>query len=282
MIRIALRFDDPSATSDKALEERILDAARAAGIPLTVAVIPYRRIDGELCPLSRPRSAHLAAAQSEGLIEIAQHGYCHESDRGKDVTPPSEFMEVEAGLQGFRISAGRSLLNEVFGRAPEGFVPPWNTFDATTTLLLKQSGFSYLSAGWDLSVDCSTELSYLPRTCQVMGMVGIVESLRPYASFMPAVIGVIHHYDFVESGNPKAVTDMAGFTAHLLKLARMPYGQPITLAQLACDPVGASHARHKQNAWTKLPWKLRTRLPQNALVEQSWPKLSLHSLFYTS
>lgn len=41
MIHLALRFDDPSATSDRVLEEGIFAAAESAGIHLTIAVIPY-------------------------------------------------------------------------------------------------------------------------------------------------------------------------------------------------------------------------------------------------
>ena len=42
MIHLSLHFDNPSATSGRALEEGVLAAAQTAGIPITLAVIPFR------------------------------------------------------------------------------------------------------------------------------------------------------------------------------------------------------------------------------------------------
>ena len=115
MIRLSLRFDDPSAISDRALEEGIFAAAQTAGIPITVAVIPFRRQESGEIPLTQERAAHLIDAQRAGVIEVAQHGYCHVSARGEKL-PHSEFMGVDAACQTERICAGKMLLETVFDK----------------------------------------------------------------------------------------------------------------------------------------------------------------------
>lgn len=281
MIRLSLRFDDPSAASDQVLEEGIFAAAESAGIPLTVAVIPFHQQEGDLISLSRERAAHLIDAQRAGVIEVAQHGYCHESARGGK-TPPSEFMGVDAVLQTEWICKGRTVLETVFDKPITGFVPPWNTFDATTTQALEKLKYRYLSAGWKLDIGCSPGLSYLPRTCQIMALPETLNALEAFASLDPTVIAVMHHYDFAENGNPQAPIDLSRFRALLQTLAQDERVQIITLSELAGELLAHPASRYRQSAWAKLPWKIRRRLPKNALWNQGWPRLFMQSLLHSS
>lgn len=269
MIRLSLRFDDPSATSDRALEEGIFAAAQTAGIPITVAVIPFRRQESGLIPLTQERAAHLIDAQRAGVIEVAQHGYCHVSARGEKL-PHSEFMGVDAACQTERICAGKMLLEAVFDKPIIGFIPPWNTFDTATTHALEKLMFRYLSAGWELDAGCSSGLSYLPRTCQMTALPETIYSLEVFASLDPVVIAVMHHYDFLESGNPKAPTDLNRFRALLKTLARDERVQITSLSAISETPSARLAYRLRQNACARLPWQIRSRLPKNALLTQSW------------
>jgi len=281
MIRLALRFDDPSATSDRALEEGIFAAARTAGIPLTVAVIPFRNQAGEQVGLTEARAAHLIQAQRDGIIEVAQHGYCHEPESAGQ-KPPSEFSGVDFGRQLERISQGRSALEALFGKAIAGFVPPWNTFDAGTSHALAQSGFRYLSAGWEMDAGCVPGLAYLPRTCQMTELPSVLDALRAFDSLDPVVVAVMHHYDFAESGNPQATTDLYRFGALLQSLGRDGRLQVSTLSGLADAACGSLQNRVRQNAWSGLHWQLQRRLPRRALFRQGWPRLIIHSLLHPS
>ncbi|MDD5405241.1 MAG: DUF2334 domain-containing protein, partial [Sulfuricella sp.] len=256
MIRLALRFDDPSATSDRGLEEAIFAAAQTAGIPLTVAVIPFRRQEGGLIPLSRERAAHLLDAQRAGVIEVAQHGYCHESSRGGK-RPPSEFMGEDASRQIELIGEGRALLGTIFDKTVSGFVPPWNTFDANTTQALEKLKYGYLSASWELDAGCSPGLSYLPRTCLMVELQETLSALEAFASLDPVVVAVMHHHDFSESGNPLAPSDLNRFKVLLQTLTRHERVQTMTLSKLAGEPLAHHTSRQRQNAWEKLPWKIR-------------------------
>jgi hypothetical protein len=280
MIRLALRFDDPSATSDRALEEGIFAAAQAAGIPLTVAAIPVRNQSGEPVFLSKARVDHLIQAHHDGVIEVAQHGYRHEPAHAGE-KPPSEFREVDFDCQLEIIRNGRSILEEAFGETIVGFVPPWNTFDARTTNALVQSGFRYLSASNAMDANCESALAYLPRTCKMTSLHATLDALGAFASFDPVVIAVMHHYDFVESGNPQATTDLNRFGALLHGLSRNTQLKALTLSELANSAYASLASRRRQNAWNKLPWRIRRRLPGQALFQQTWPRLIFHSMLHS-
>jgi len=280
MIHLALRFDDPSATSNRMLEEGIFAAAESAGIPLTVAVIPFRRQGGNLTPLSREHAIHLIAAQRAGVIEVAQHGYCHESTSGERQSR-SEFMGVDAVRQTELICEGRAVLETLFDKPIIGFVPPWNTFDANTTQVLEKLKYRYLSAGWELDTGCSPGLSYLPRTCRMTALPEILNKLEAFESLDPVVIAVMHHYDFSENGDPQAPTDLNRFKALLQTLAGDGRVQIITLSKLAEETLADPTRMQRQIDWEKLPWKISSRLPKNALWNHGWPYLFVRSIFHS-
>lgn len=98
MIGLAVRCDDPSATLDRVLEEGKFAATETAGTPFTFAVIPFRRREDDLILLHCERTSHLVDALSADVIEVIQHGNCHESILGGK-QPPSDFMGVDAARQ---------------------------------------------------------------------------------------------------------------------------------------------------------------------------------------
>lgn len=280
MIRVALRFDDPSALSDRPLEEQILAAAQTAGVPLTVAVIPCRNRTDEMIRLTAERASHLVQAQHDGIIEVAQHGYCHEPMPANE-KPPSEFRDVAFERQLETIRAGRSILEEIFGQVITGFVPPWNTFDGATTRALAQSGFRYLSAGQEIEANCRPELAYLPRTCQMTTLLDTLDGLDVFVKHDPIVIAVMHHYDFIESGNSRGLIDLDRFGILLENLRRNTLLQLSTLSGLVESPCASLPCRLRQNTWNILHWRIQDRLPRQALFRHTWPRLFAHSLLHS-
>ncbi len=278
MIRLAIRFDDPSATSNRALEQGIFAAAEAAGMPITVGVIPFRRRAEELIPLTQDRATHLIDAQNAGIIEVALHGYCHETVRGEQ-QPPSEFMGLDVATQIERIREGRDLLAATFGCPVTGFVPPWNTFDLATVQALTKLEFRYISAGMDLPAECDSSLTYLPRTCQIASLAQTINEVEKFTTFDPVVIAVMHHYDFVESGIANAQTDLKRFGHILQTLMQDKRIQATTVSALCNDPVASSANRQMQNAWARLPGKIQCHLPKDALLSQGWQRIFLKSIF---
>jgi hypothetical protein len=231
-----------------------------------------------LVRLTPARASYLIHAHRDGVIEVAQHRYCHEPEQAGQ-EPPSEFRGVDFEHQVEKIRAGRSVLEELFGKTITGFVPPWNTFDVTTTHALAQTGFRYLSAGWDMDADCVPGLSYLPRTCQMTALQITLDALGTFASLNPVIIAVMHHYDFAESGNPHAAINLSRFGALLQSLSRDTRLQVSTLSGLADTPCASLTSRLRQDTWKSLHWRIQRRLPGNALFHQAWPRLIIHTLF---
>lgn len=74
LIRVAIRFDDPSPVSQRCLEESIIDLLGRAGVPVTFAVVPFSETGGGTSSLNEVNAAHLLAAQRLRIVDIALHG----------------------------------------------------------------------------------------------------------------------------------------------------------------------------------------------------------------
>jgi peptidoglycan/xylan/chitin deacetylase (PgdA/CDA1 family) len=243
MIRVALRLDDPSETSNRQVEAGILDALQEAGIPATFGVIPFRMVNGARVALSPERAAPLIEAQRSRTMEVALHGYLHVScstDGRK-----SEFRDVPLPEQLERITEGRDHLEQIFGQRPTGFIPPWNSYDRQTLTALEQAGFSYVSANWDLSEDYRGPLDIIPLTCQLTDLKSAVQEARRYCSARPLIVAIMHHYDFAESGDGSARLDLAGFRSLVHWLAEQPDLAAVRLGD-ANAKVGLRHALAQQ------------------------------------
>lgn len=266
MIDIAIRFDDPSATSDHALECEIVRILAEQKACATFAVIPYANRQ----PLQSEQVPHLIRAQSSGTVEIAQHGYSHEPGVGISDTP-SEFAGVALASQARNIADGKTALEQIFSGTIAGFVPPFNTFDQATVRALEQQGFRYLSAGGEHGLPNIADLSLVPRTCQVYELRNAVHEARRRASAPLTIVAVMHHYDFREHGRADARMTLHEF-ADLLEWIRLQPGVRLcTLGTLA----GLHNARTwraavQRNRWTQqLHWRLRPFLPQHCLMTRS-------------
>jgi hypothetical protein len=279
MIRVAIRFDDPSATSDRCLEERIIETAQLSGARICVAVIPSRRSEGRIIDLSASDVSHLIDAERAGLIDIAQHGHCHQP-RPASRRPQSEFAGVDPRQQALSIVSGREALETAFGKSVRGFVPPWNTFDVNTAELLSKSGFSYLSASTDTAECYSSNLAYLPRTCSVSALPMVIPALRRFSAFDPVVIAVMHDYDFEESGDPQARMDLSSFADLMQALASDKMIRFVSLDDLAAERIARPRSRARQRAWQRLPWRIQCLLPRYALFDQHWLTLLVWTFFH--
>jgi hypothetical protein len=105
-----------------------------------------------------------------------------------------------------------------------------------------------------------------------------LDTLGTFVSFDPVVVAVMHHYDFVESGNPQATTDLNRFGALLQSLSQNSQLQVSTLSVHTNAASSSLTSRHRQNAWNRLPWWIQRRLPGQAMFQQTWPRLFIHDL----
>lgn len=266
MINVAIRFDDPSATSDHALERELVRILAEQDACATFATIPC----ADRLPLRAKQMTHLIDAQHNGTVEIAQHGYSHESRIGESDTP-SEFAGADLAEQACRIADGKTILDQVFGVTIGGFVPPFNTFDQVTVRALEQQGFHYLSAGGEHDLPDITHLSLLPRTCQIHELRGAIQQTHRCAAAAPSIVAVMHHYDFHEHGRADARMTLHEFAALLKWIRLQPSVRLITLGMLARlhDARTWRAAVQRGRQAQQLHWRLQPFLPQHCLMTRS-------------
>jgi len=272
MIRVALRFDDPSATSDASLEDSIFHVLARCGIPATVAVIPFSRVEHQYIALTTARAEHLIRACDAGTIEVALHGNSHEALPSED---KSEFRGLPAALQHGKLADGLRQLRSLFGDVITGFVPPFNSYDAVTAQCVATLGLRYLSAEWSESL--VERLVFLPRTCQIAELKDAIAEARCFPRLKPIVIPVLHHYDFRESGSPEEQLDLATFETLLTWLAEQDDVQTLTLGALAAElsSTATRATLRRRMRFHHLHWRLQSRLPQKFMTNAGWFQMAL-------
>ena len=264
MIRFALRFDDASAISHHGIEQGIITALSDTNTQATFAVIPFIETSRGRTKLDANNGARLLAANERGLIEVALHGHSH---LRRGIGPqPSEFYGIVAERQHSMLCEAAAHLRVLFGQASiRGFVPPWNSYDATTLTTLNTVGFEYISAGERSVRRYNGPLVVLPRTCQFTALESAVAEARRYAAFSPYIVAVLHHYDFREDGG---TLDQYALTRLLAWLKQQSDVQIMTLHGLASTH--SNRALAQPSLWSlrtkHLHWRLRSRLPTQCSV----------------
>lgn len=266
MIRLALRFDDPSATSRHDLEMELFALLEFYGVPATAAVIPNIRSENSSRPLEMSNVGHLIDACRKGVIEIAQHGYSHEERSKTAAGKPSEFAGLEASEQAHLIGEGRILLSRIFGREISGFVPPWNSCDGTTLDVLEQFGFAYISSGKNISRRAA-QLLQMPRSCNLQDIRDVVVEARRFGFLNPVAVVVMHHYDFAESGSDHAKLSLAQFAELLDWLATRPDVKMVTLGEIARSRAAYFRCGDWEWSLNRLPWPVRKWLPERCMLQ---------------
>ncbi|ODU05483.1 MAG: hypothetical protein ABS89_01700 [Thiobacillus sp. SCN 63-1177] len=172
-----------------------------------------------------------------------------------------------------KIVAGRAMLGQVFGCAIPGFVPPFNTFDPITAAVLSEQGFLYLSAGSEHGSAEPGRLTELPRTCQLTELRPALAEARRHPHGDLAIVAVMHHYDFQESGRTDAPLTLEQLSDLFRWLRQQPDVRLHTLSRLA--------SRHDANTWRKAVQRNRWVQRQHWRIRSVFPRYSLmpHTLF---
>jgi len=188
MIYILLRNDDPCARSDPRKERRVLELFERYHAPQVLAVIPNNVEDphvwhkGDFLPLQEnPAMIDLLKEYAKkGLVEIAQHGYTHQTNQFRpsiqdEITADkfyqgidrkwaayqpaheneySEFNGLPVEEQRDKVVKGQAYLEKIFGVKLKSFIFPWNTYNQDVLKILKRQGFQF--------VPCEDDLYILP------------------------------------------------------------------------------------------------------------------------
>ena len=169
-IKVVFRFDDYSARSVTAMELRIIDAFRNNEASFTIGVIPFicagevrDPSPQDIVPLTTKKADILRAGYEDGILDIALHGYSHQTNNAKNLM---EFSSLDYNIQIERLAKGKRFLEHVTGAPVTTFIPPWNRYDLNTLRALEELGFSTLSADDSGEVTEDTKINFLvPNTC---------------------------------------------------------------------------------------------------------------------
>lgn len=233
-VTVGLRYDDFTAISPEGLEKSILAACARNGIPCTFGVVPAigagNTRDPEPAgniPLGDSRKAMISEAVDRGILEIALHGYAHQSaHRGWK----SEFKDVSPAMQSGLIAKGKAEL-EAFAGPIRTFIPPWNSYDGHTLQALSDNGFTVLSADPTGPSDPSLNIRHVPATCLIPDVKKAVEAARRAGGGI--VIPYFHPYEFMDADTARGFFTLAEFEATLAWLAVQPDVQTLTLSAIA-------------------------------------------------
>jgi hypothetical protein len=274
-IRVALRYDDPSAKSNTEIETRLIETLRQYEMVCTFSVIPFiyaelpdRAPSAREWPLPAQKAEPLAAAAREGLLELAQHGYSHRANTPPG-TKPSEFAGLDYDEQWRKIQAGRTFLENTLGMAIRTFVPPFNTYDANTIRAAEAGGLTCLSADMWRPADPTSTMAFLPATCTPVDVKQAVADARDSGDPAPVIVVLFHEYEFLEIDAARGIMTFEQFLANLQWLSEQPDVRVVPMREIS-DAGSRRYAANRRLLSTPrlLPYKLRGRLYPRVLLSQ--------------
>jgi peptidoglycan/xylan/chitin deacetylase (PgdA/CDA1 family) len=204
-IIVVLRFDDCSSRSPIDLETKLIEDFKTRQISCTFGVIPFV-ITGnyfdpnpqDTLPLNKTKADILKNAVKEGILEVAQHGYSHQSIYPIGNCTPSGFKGLPYDRQREKILKGRQYLEAMLDTKIDTFIPPWNAYDLNTLNVLEREGFRTLSAGISGVVKGSSSLKFLPQTCNILELKNTIELVRHIPDTQPLIVSLFHPHEFLE------------------------------------------------------------------------------------
>jgi peptidoglycan/xylan/chitin deacetylase (PgdA/CDA1 family) len=212
-ILAVFRLDDYSRGSWDRFDGDVVAVFRNHGCPLTIGVIPFLATgdghDGrphETAPLAPEDFRFLRQAAESGTVEVALHGWSHQSSGPGRAGGRSEFRGLDLDSQMKRISAGKAFLEAGLETPVTTFIPPWGSYDANTLKVLSRLGFSILSAGNSGPACRPGPEKYLPATCGLGSLKQAVEIARKKRRPHAIVVCLFHANDLrnvdVRGGRP--------------------------------------------------------------------------------
>jgi len=217
-ITVVFRYDDYSTRSATDFELKLIDAFQKRSLSCTFGVIPcVHSGDGhdpapqELIPLSSAKAAILRRAVAAGTVEVALHGYSHQTWRAKSEGGYTEFSGLDYDAQLRKLTEGKRLLEELLGIRVVTFIPPWNQYDLKTIQGLECLKMECISSGLHGSTSMASSLKYVPATCSLRDVRSAVEVARKVADSGIIICVLFHSYDFREVNEKKGSFEMPRF-----------------------------------------------------------------------
>jgi predicted deacetylase len=219
-----LRYDDFSAASSDAVEERLAGIFLKHRVPCTFGVIPFvcapenlvNAGEIKLSPLSTTKADSLKPLLQAGLAEIALHGYAHLA-----LAPVRGYQEFSERMpretQRQLLRRGRGHLEDTFGVKVRLYVPPWNKLAPTTASVLEEEGLFLSSGGPEINSSGKTNLSQLPCPTSIGETSRALATAQRFGRHGNCVGTIVHDYDFKESGLGTSNFAVAEFEENLCR-----------------------------------------------------------------
>jgi peptidoglycan/xylan/chitin deacetylase (PgdA/CDA1 family) len=209
-VTVVFRFDDYSETSDTEMEVKLINAFRQRGVCCTFSIIPFickgsthdSREQGVI-PLSTTKADILKGAVEAGAVELALHGYAHQTIR--DTGGWTEFIGLGYDAQFAKLKKGKDFVEQMLAQPVTIFVPPWNSYDSNTAQALGDLGFRCLSAATFGVGEGPSSLKFLPATSDLLQLRQAVEVARRRPDADRLVVALFHAYDFVEADKVQGI-----------------------------------------------------------------------------
>lgn len=209
-IKVVFRYDDYSNVSSTDLEIKLIEVFQKYNAPCTFGVIPYESVsdvnDASMrddVPLTKIKSNILKNSINANIIEVALHGYSHKNTYKGKKHYKSEFLGLDYDSQKKRITKGKNYLEEMLDIRVTTFIPPWNTFDLNTIIVLEELGFKCILPGQYGDIKESSKIKILPTSCNLLNLRDAIESARHVPDAQPVIVVLFHEYDFFEINREK-------------------------------------------------------------------------------
>jgi peptidoglycan/xylan/chitin deacetylase (PgdA/CDA1 family) len=289
-IIVVLRFDDCSSRSPIDLEIKMIEDFKAHKISCTFGVIPFV-VAGDYfdpspqdtLPLTKAKVDILKNAVREGALEVAQHGYSHQSMYPTGSHTPSGLKGVAYDKQKEHISEGHKYLETVFDTKINTFIPPWNAYDLNTIDILEKEGFETLSAGISGVVKSFSSLKFLPQTCTLRELKNTIELVRRIPETQPLIVALFHPHEFLEANDEDGILSYAEFRGILDWLVLQKDIQVMTVNQAIkiiedLSPQRLRQYRFYSKLATMVPWIFTKYFYSKAYLSKSIIKQMLARL----
>ncbi|MCK4852459.1 MAG: DUF2334 domain-containing protein [Candidatus Omnitrophica bacterium] len=204
-IIVVLRCDDYSSRSSPEIETRLIDALKRYNVPCTFGVIPYvcardfEDMSEQACmPLSSVKAGILKRGITEGVLDVALHGYSHQTCLDEKQGGYAEFSGQSYDKQLKKIRDGKDLLESMLDIQVDIFIPPWNRYGPDTLKALEGLGFRCISAGPYGDAEQASGLKFLPATCTLPELREAVGSAGRIPDDQPVIVAYFHANSFLD------------------------------------------------------------------------------------
>lgn len=206
-LKIMLRYDDYSHNSNTDVEQALFDGVKSVGGGVLVGVIPFPKSPYPIAgsyntplpvDLDEKKIGLLKTYASQGVVEIAVHGFSHKSNTLEK--PNSEFTGLPENTQSLLLSSAKASLEAAVGLKINSFIPPFNQYDNQTLESLERNGYKLLSASLAGPKLRDGNLTYLPGGPYPQRLKGVVSTALSKGHTDAIIISTLHPYDIIETG----------------------------------------------------------------------------------